>query len=43
MEKVGSSNLVTGSCNSNFTQFRHLRYYDQKVTSCWDSFWCYFV
>ena len=34
MEKVGSSNLVTGSCNSNFTQFRHLRYYDQKVTSC---------
>ena len=26
------SNLVTGSCNTNFTQYRHLRYLDKKVT-----------
>ena len=37
------SNLVTGSCNPNFTQYRNLRYLDKKVTSvgggggdCWE-------
>ena len=23
--------VVTGTCNKNFTQYRHLRYFDEKV------------
>ena len=34
------NSVVTGTCNANFTQYRHLRYFDEKVTNI---FMCYYT
>ena len=39
-EILKKNSVVTGTCNTNFTQYRQLRYFDEKVTKI---FMCYCV